>query len=123
MAGSAAIFVGWLSGFALLRPARRQRYRSFLSQLHGNCHRPWTVLLLVAAMFIALPMARLSSNTVRSIDHGLLLFTICVAAWLVVKVLFVAEDTAFRLFPIDVPNNRRVRRMRTRITLLRRLTG
>jgi small-conductance mechanosensitive channel len=123
VAGIVAVLVGWLSGFALLRAARHQRYRSFLTQLHGHCHRPWTVLLFLLAMFIAVPMASLRSNTARGIEHVLLLVTICVAAWLVVKVLFVAEDTAFRLFPIDVPNNRRVRRVRTRITLLRRLTA
>lgn len=122
-AGIAALGVGWLSGVIVRRAARRQRYRTVLTQLHRHCRRPWTVLLFVVAMFVALPMAGVPLDASRTLLHGLMLATIGAAAWLLVKILFVAEDTVFRLFPIDVPNNRRVRRVRTQITLLRRLTA
>ena len=123
-AAAAAILAGWLSGFIIRRAARRQRYRSFLTQVYRYCRRPWSALLFVVAMFVALPWSGLAAPPLgRTIEHGLLLAIIFVAAWLVVKILFVAEDTTFRLFPIDVPDNRRVRRMRTQITLLRRITA
>ena len=119
-----ALIIGWLSGFFVRRFARRQRYRSFLTQLNRYCRRPWTVLLVVVAVFITLPMTHgVGPGMIRTIEHILLLATICAAAWFIVKILFVAEDAVSRVFPIDVPNNRRVRRLRTQITLLRRLTA
>jgi small-conductance mechanosensitive channel len=118
-----AIAVGWLSGVIVRFFARQQRYRSFLNQLHRYCRRPWTVLLFVVALFVALPRAGFAPRVSHTIEHILLLATICAAAWLVVKLLFVAEDAISRVLPIDVPNNRRVRRLRTQITLLRRLTA
>ncbi|MDT5027056.1 MAG: hypothetical protein QOE61_3482, partial [Micromonosporaceae bacterium] len=102
-AAATAIFAGWLSGFIIRRAARRQRYRSFLTQVYRHCRRPWSALLFLVAMFVALPWSGLATPQLgRTIEHGLLLAIICVAAWLVVKILFVAEDTTLRLFPIDV---------------------
>jgi small-conductance mechanosensitive channel len=77
----------------------------------------------VLALFEALPRAGFGPRASHTIWHVLLLATICAAAWMVVKLLFVAEDTVSRVLPIDVPNNRRVRRLRTQITLIRRLTA
>jgi small-conductance mechanosensitive channel len=118
-----AVAVGWLTGAVVRYFARRGRNRSFLTQLNRYCHRPYTVLLVVIAVDITLPRAGFTPGALRTVDHVLLLATICATAWLVVKILFVAEDAVSRVFPIDVPNNRRVRRLRTQITLLRRLTA
>ena len=118
-----AVVVGWLTGIVVRFFARRGSHRAFLNQLNRYCHRPWTALLLVLALYVALPRAGFGPRTSHTVGHILLLATICVAAWMVVKLLFVAEDTISRVLPIDVPNNRRVRRLRTQITLIRRLTA
>jgi small-conductance mechanosensitive channel len=123
--GSAALalVVGWLTGVVLRLFARRQRYRWFLIQVDRHCLRAWKTLLFVAALLGSVPPIIDNPHGFHTAAHALVLATICAAAWLVVRLLFVAEDTVSRLFPIDVPNNRRVRRMRTQITLLRRLTA
>jgi small-conductance mechanosensitive channel len=42
---------------------------------------------------------------------------------MIVKVLFVAEDAALQWLRVDVTDNRRVRRVRTQVSVLRRLTA
>jgi len=124
IAGAAAIawLASWLSALAVRRAARGRR-QALLSKLHQSCHRPWTAFLFVVALFAALELTELDRVTGRYVRHGLLLALIGTTAWLAVKALFVAEDVAFRRFPIDIPNNRRMRRARTQIGLLRRLTA
>jgi small-conductance mechanosensitive channel len=122
-AAALALVVGWLTGVVIHAFERKQRYRWFLRQFRQHCMRSWKVLLFVLALYVALPHAARGDRSEHTIRHILLLAVICASAWFVVRVLFVAEDTISRLFPIDVPNNRRVRRMRTQIALLRRLTA
>ena len=47
---------------------------------------------------------------------------LAVSGWLLAVVAFVLEDLTLARFPIDVADNRRARRVRTRVTLLRRLS-
>lgn len=119
---AAACLLGWLTGF-LVRRAARGRYNEFLTKLNRECHRPFTAFLLVAALLAVLPLTGLSDHALRGTRHLLLLGLIATAAWLAVKALFVAEDAAFRRLPIDVVDNRRMRRARTQIGLMRRLTA
>lgn len=107
----------------LVRRAARGRYERLLTTLHQACHRPWGALLLVASQHAVLPFSGILDPTRRGLRHVLLLALIGAAAWLAVKVLFVAEDIAFRRLPVDVADNRRRRRARTQIALLRRLTA
>jgi small-conductance mechanosensitive channel len=41
----------------------------------------------------------------------------------VIRVLYVVEDFALQRLNVDVPDNRRIRRLRTQVALIRRLTG
>jgi hypothetical protein len=93
--------------------ARRSRHQLFLTRLHSFCHLPATALLLVAVPGAA--MVGLTPAVQTPIRHGLLLALIAATAWLVIKVLFVVEDAAFRWLRVDVVGNRRVRRVRTQI--------
>ena len=47
---------------------------------------------------------------------------LAVSGWLLAVVAFVLEDLTLARFPIDVADNRRARRVRTQVTLLRRLS-
>jgi hypothetical protein len=58
-----------------------------------------------------------------ALRHGLQLALIAASAWLVVEILFVAEDALFLLLRVDVPDKRRARRLRTQIAVVRRLTA
>jgi mechanosensitive ion channel-like protein len=55
-----------------------------------------------------------------AIRHALLLVLIAAAAWLLVRLVYVVEDVAFQSLRIDVIDNRRARRVRTQIGVLRR---
>ncbi|SDZ28359.1 Small-conductance mechanosensitive channel [Micromonospora pattaloongensis] len=119
---ASALLVARLSGI-LVRRAARGRYAPFLNTVHKECHRPWTALLLVAALFAGLPFSGLTGHPRRTMGHVLLLALIYAASWLAVRVLFVFEETAYRRLPVDMVDNRRRRRARTQIGLLRRLTA
>ncbi|WP_221761181.1 mechanosensitive ion channel family protein [Kibdelosporangium aridum] len=120
IATAAALLAGWLTG-VLVRFVARRRYRRTLTKLHENCHKPFVAVLVVAANYIVL--FEYENRVIAGIRHALLLVLIVVAAWLVIKVLFVIEDFALQRLNMDVPDNRRIRRLRTQVALIRRLTG
>lgn len=120
IATAAALLAGWLTG-VLVRFVARRRYRRTLTKLHENCHKPFMAVLVVAANYIVL--FEYENRFVAGIRHALLLVLIVVAAWLVIRVLFVIEDFALQRLNMDVPDNRRIRRLRTQVALIRRLTG
>ncbi|CAM3641015.1 mechanosensitive ion channel family protein [Kibdelosporangium persicum] len=120
VATAAALLAGWLTGFVVRFVARR-RYRRTLTRLHENCHKPFVAVLVVAANYIVL--FEIENRVVDGIRHALLLALIAVSAWLVIRVLYVVEDFALQRLNVDVPDNRRIRRLRTQVALIRRLTG
>ncbi|MEU8080544.1 mechanosensitive ion channel family protein [Catellatospora citrea] len=118
----AAMVAGWLSALVVRRIGRR-RYRRFMEQLSQACRRPWRAMLVVVALLVALPFTDLTGSAREMVHHALVIALIGASAWLAVRVLFVLEDAAFRRLPVDVADNRRYRRARTRIGMLRRLTA
>ncbi|MBP2322350.1 small-conductance mechanosensitive channel [Kibdelosporangium banguiense] len=116
----AALLVGWLTG-ALVKFVAKRRYRRTLTRLHKNCHRPFMAVLVVATNYVV--VYDVENRVVAGVRHALLLALIAVSAWLVIRVLFVIEDTVLQRLNVDVPDNRRVRRLRTQVALIRRLTG
>ena len=118
----AGLVVGWLTGH-LLRGVGRLRSRVFVDALHHACHRPWSGLLVLVAVRVALPHAGLPEAGERGVRAGLRPLLIAVLAWLVVKVVFVVEDAVFHKVRTDVQDNRRARRLRTQMAMLRRLTA
>lgn len=116
----AALAVGWLVGWAVRFVARR-KYKRTLTDLHRHCHKPFVSVLVVAADYTVLYDSE--DRVVAGVEHAFLLALIAVAAWLVVRFLFVIEDFALERLRLDVPDNRRVRKLRTQVTLIRRLTA
>ncbi|GIH02843.1 mechanosensitive ion channel protein MscS [Rhizocola hellebori] len=125
LAGGAAV-CAWLLGLLsawLVELVSRRRYELLLAKLSHSCRRPWRITLLVSAELIVLPHTAIPDPTQAVIRHGLVIALIAACAWLFVKALFVLEDATFRRLPVDVPDNRRMRRARTQIGVLRRLTA
>ncbi|NMH99290.1 mechanosensitive ion channel family protein [Pseudonocardia acidicola] len=114
-----AAVIGWLSGVLVNWLGHHGDHR-LLVLLHQRCHYPWVTLLLVWAVYTAMPEV---NDVTAAIRHVLLLVLIGAAAWLVVRLLYVVEDLAFTSLRIDVANNRRNRRVRTQVAVLRRLTS
>jgi small-conductance mechanosensitive channel len=102
----------------------RYRYRGFLARLERSCHRPWTATLMSLGALLALPLADIEDpETHDAVRHVLAILAIVSVSWLVVRVLFVAEDVAFVRLRTDDPDDLRQRRARTQITVTRRVTA
>ncbi len=120
VAAIAALVVGWLVG-VVVRFVARRRYRRTLTELHAHCHKPFVTVLVVAAVYTVLYDNE--DRVVGGIRHAVLLALIGAAAWLVVRFLFVTEDFALQRLRLDVPDNKRIRKLRTQVALIRRLTA
>jgi small-conductance mechanosensitive channel len=115
-----ALLVGWLSGVFVNWLARRRNSRA-LRMLSRKCQRPWVLVLAVWAVYNAVPPP--TGAVGSAIRHVLELLLVGLTALLVVRLLYVAEDAAFQRLRIDVRDNRRTRRVRTQISIMRRLTS
>ncbi|SCF35565.1 Small-conductance mechanosensitive channel [Micromonospora purpureochromogenes] len=116
---TAAVVVDLVSG-VLIRRAARGRYKWLLEPLRHACRRPAAAALLVGALYYALPLG--PAEWQRYLRHAILLVLIAIGAWLVIKALSVVEAVAFSRLPSDLVTSRRVRRARTQIRPVRRLT-
>lgn len=118
---AAAAALGWLAGWSLTHLSKRSK-RPFLCRVHRACHRPFVASLVSVALIQALPAAQISERRVHDgVRHALVIAVLASVSWLLVKGLFVAQDIAFHRLRVDVTDNRRVRKMRTQILILRRI--
>ncbi|WP_198940322.1 hypothetical protein [Micromonospora sp. CB01531] len=120
LATLAAAVVVDLVARVLIRRGARGRYKWLLEPLRHACRRPAAAVLLAGALYYALPPG--PAEWQRYLRHAILLVLIAVSAWLVIKALHVAEAVAFSRLPSDLLTSRRVRRARTQIRPVRRLT-
>jgi small-conductance mechanosensitive channel len=120
IATAAALLAGWLID-VLVRFVGRRKYKRTLADLHEHCHKPLMTVLVVATDYVVL--YDIEGRVAEGIRHTLLLVLIGAAAWLVVRFLFVVEDFALQRLRVDVPDNRRIRKLRTQVALIRRLTA
>lgn len=116
---AAAVVVDLVSGVLVNRVAHG-RYKWLLEPLRRTCRRPAAAVLLVGGLFYALPPG--PAGWQRYLRHAILLVLVVVGAWLVIKALNVAEAVVFSRLPSDPVTSRRVRRARTQIRPMRRLT-
>jgi hypothetical protein len=114
----AAAALGWLSGALMRGLARRQ---PFLRTAHERCRYPWTTSLVLAAALSVLPAAGVGDVLAGRLRHALTIALVVAVTWLGVRVTNVAEDAAFRRLRIDVADNRRIRKVRTQVTVVRRI--
>lgn len=118
-----AVFAAVLGTGVALVFSRLGRHSTFFALVHHHCHRAFTALLVTVALLIALPQAGLQPGLRSGLQHLFTIAAIGAGAWLLTAVLFVAQDLAFAHARVDVRDNRRARRMRTQIAILRRLTA
>lgn len=113
-----AAAVGWLTGVLVKFSARRH---PFLATAHHRCRWPWTITLVSSTALAEMPVAEIHGHVGSAVRHVLLLVVIGSATWLAVRVVRTAEDAACSRLPMDVENNRRVRKLRTEISVLARV--
>lgn len=119
MAMAAALVVGQLVRIAVHRPARSN---PVVADMARRGHRPFQLALVLLSVIIVLDLENPSAAIPASVIRLVQLLAIGVIGWLVAVVAFVVEDIALARYRIDVADNRRARRVRTQVSILRRLT-
>ncbi|WP_236648445.1 MULTISPECIES: mechanosensitive ion channel family protein [Micromonospora] len=116
----AALLLDRFTG-VLVRRVARGRYQWCLTPLYKACRRPAIMVLLLGALYFAMPTG--PDWWIRAVRHGVQLLLIGCTAWLIVKALYVTESIIFSRLPEAAVSGRRIRRARTQIRPVRRLTA
>jgi len=82
---------------------------------------PFRLLLVLIAIRQVIASTTLLGGWQDTLVTIVQLAILAVCGWLLAVLAFVLEDLTLARFPIDVANNRKARRVRTQVTLLRRL--
>lgn len=97
--------------------------RSAIAQdLSRRGRRAFRAVLVVIAVWVALRLSTEPARWVTAVEHALLIALIVAVTWLVGALAFAVEDVVLQKYRLDVPDNRHARRVRTQITVVRRLT-
>ncbi|WP_245571135.1 mechanosensitive ion channel family protein [Catelliglobosispora koreensis] len=104
---------------AIVRMARRS---AAFSELAAHSHRPFQIFSALFAMRTVLALSPLRFDWRAGVLHLSAIALIGVGAWLLATMLIAMEDAAESRFRIDVPDNRRARRVRTQVAMMRRVT-
>jgi small-conductance mechanosensitive channel len=120
LAGAAV--VAWLLAAGLGAVVARVAARSaLLTDLARRGRRPLRVLAVLVALTVVLDAAPVAASWRGPVVQVLGLALIAAVAWLIAVAAFVVGDLALRRYDVDVVDNRHARRVRTQISLLRRL--
>lgn len=115
--------VAWLLaagvGALLCRVSRRS---AVLADLIRRARNPFRLLAVLIAVGVVLDAAPGAADWRASVVRVLGLATIAAVGWLLAVGVFVVEDIALTRYDVDVVDNRHARRVRTQVSLLRRLT-
>ncbi|BBH63650.1 mechanosensitive ion channel protein MscS [Actinoplanes sp. OR16] len=102
---------------------RRLGRRSPLAaDLALKVRRPFLVTTVLVAVQQTIRVFADDFTLRAGVMHALVLLCIASSAWLVASILLVCEDVALAKWRIDVPDNRKRRRIKTQVVMLRRVT-
>ena len=111
--------VAWLVARAFLAIGRRHSVEAFVAA-HRAGTRPWVATVMAVTLLTRLQgLPDLPVGWIRAAG----IVVIGAAVWLVVSGLNVLELVVKARLPMEVEDNRRIRRARTQVTLLRRLAS
>jgi small-conductance mechanosensitive channel len=106
----------------LRRVGRRWADRSVAIAIARRCWWPARFTASITACLLVLPVAHVPAAPYEITQHLLILAMIGTSAWLIVALSFGLEDATSARFRIDVQDNLRARRVRTRVNVVRRVT-
>jgi hypothetical protein len=115
-AGLGSGVIAWAVGRVTFRIGRQHDLPSMVA-LDRSCRQAWVATVMAAAVLIAANIRDLATGWLQAA----IIAVIAMACWLLVRLLVVGEQLLLRRMPTDVEDNRRVRRARTQVTLLRRV--
>jgi small-conductance mechanosensitive channel len=122
VAGVAAVAAGvsvlaWVIAYTAARIGRGQGSSSLLIA-DRLCRKPWVATLAALSVVVTTQTMSGMSDAAR---RGAAIAAIGCGCWLLVRGLRVSEQIVFNRLRMDVEDNRRIRRVRTQIALLRRV--
>lgn len=120
-ATGATFLVAWLATVVVERLSHR-RTLTPLEVIHRHCRHAFIAVCVVAAWATSLPFSQVDGRWYAGLRQGGVLCLIAAVAWLIIEVLFTVQDLTFVYVPVDIEDNRRARKIRTQISLLRSLT-
>lgn len=98
------------------------RGRPAATRLAARARRPLRAVLAVVFAWIAVRVVADDASWRSTVEHAFLIATIVAVTWLAGALVGVAAETALGRYRTDVPDNRRARKVRTQVMVLRRLT-
>lgn len=115
----AAGLIAWTLTWVAVRLATRHDTGSVLA-INRLCRTPFVVTVGVIALQVALQSVPDIPGVLPRLAGIALILSAC---WLLVRILLGGEEVLFWRLRMDIDDNRRVRRLRTQITLIRRVLG
>lgn len=119
-----ALVLAFVLATVITGVVRRVGRRSVLvGDFSRRMRRPLRGLLMVVAVWVAIRLVTDPAvGWLPAVEHLMLILFIIMGSWFIGALAFVAEDSALKRFRTDVPDNRHARRVRTQISVVRRLT-
>ena len=122
------VFIGAVAASVVAVEAVRRLFAGRLSEHRPGvraaarrCAYPAFATAVVVSAHAALPARAFDDDAERIVRHALWLLVIGTATWLVLRICFALTDPALdRLSRVEGARNRRARRVRTQVLLLRR---
>lgn len=114
------LVIGWAVDRALQRVGARHP-RSALWPLLRRVRMPLQLTVCVALVLAATPTSGLSRTHRELLQHGLLLVLIACSGWLAARVIAAAVEPSVTRYAAVSTDYARVRRVRTQVTLIRRV--
>ncbi|MEP6561491.1 MAG: mechanosensitive ion channel family protein [Nakamurella sp.] len=119
IAAAAALVVAVLVGLIVRRLGRRW---TVLAEAARRGKLPFRLLLVLIALRQVVANSTALGDWQETLITILQLAILAACGWLLAVVAFVLQDLTLARFPVDVADNRRARRIRTQVILLRRLS-
>lgn len=121
-----AVLIAWaivlvLVAIASLAARIVARSRPGVHAALAPTRRRLRVLLGIAATWIAVAVTAPDERWLPVVSHVFLIVTMAAGGWLLSALLNLAIDRTLVRYPIDVPDNRVARRIRTQVLIIRRL--
>ena len=88
-----------------------------------HCAAPFRLIFPLLALDIIMPSLKIHPAIDDLVQHLIALLLIAGVAWLIMRVMLVAEDMLVERFRLDVPGNLRARRVRTQFEVFRRVAS
>ncbi|MEU8778854.1 mechanosensitive ion channel domain-containing protein [Streptomyces sp. NPDC048606] len=116
------LLAGWLLDL-LLRAADARHTDTPLWGLLRRCVTPFRLVLATALLQSTHRRAGILPQHSAGVGHALTLVMIASTAWLLVRIATAVVDSAYARYAAASPNDARVRRVRTQVTLIQRVVA